>query len=149
MKKIFIAFFLITVFLSARNSFAEVPALSEEELCERINASLGAFPQAADFIPELKVTTDKDGNVAEIEYNISGVFTNIKTLDKETLMKVYNRINTERARMQAERIQKQLEAIRASRNVHRPPKIYAPPAVPKSPPEPPKVPPTPPDTQRR
>ncbi len=123
-------------------------ALSEKELRERIKVSLEASPEAADFMPELKVTTDKDGNITEIRYNVSGVFMGIETLDKETLVKMYNRINIERVKMRTERIQKQLEVIRSSRNVQAPPRIYMPPASVKPPPEPPKV-PSPPGAPRR
>ena len=126
--------------------------ISEKELRERIKRVLEISPDAADFIPELKITTDKDGNVTEIKYNISGVFTSIETLDKKTLIKMYNRINIERTRIQTERIQRQLEAVRASQNVQRPPKVYTPPAVPRPhrpPPQPPKVPPAPPTPRHR
>ncbi|MGB2705720.1 MAG: hypothetical protein WBC74_02550 [Candidatus Omnitrophota bacterium] len=129
--------------------------ITKDEICERIKHMLEISPEAADFIPKLKIATDKEGNITEIKYNIDGIFKDIKELDKETLIKIHNRINIERTRIQTERIQRQMEAIRASQNVQRPPRVYTPPAVPKPhtpPPQPPKVPsppPTPPAPQRR
>lgn len=129
--------------------------LTEEELRGRIKYMLEISPEAADFIPELKVAIDKDGNITEIEYNIDGIFKDIKDLDKETLIKIHNRINTERVRIQTERIQRQMEAIRASQSVQQPPRVYTPPAPPRPhtpPPQPPRIPqppPAPPAVQRR
>jgi|GEM_PF-2645429 len=173
--KIAVLFLLSAVFLFAHNSFAEsasAPAADEKKsafadlsikaLCDKIKHVLNVFPEVVDFMPELKVKTGTDGNVTDVRYNVSGVFTRIETLDKKTLAGIYDRVNTERVRIQAGRIQKQMDAIRTSRDLRKLPESYNPPDVPKPytlpphlpkvPPKQPKVPtppPTPPVVQRR
>jgi len=145
-------------------------SITEEEICERIKYMIEVSPEASSLIPELKVTLDKNRNATKITYNVDGIAKDLKELDKETLIKIHNRVNNERARIQSERIQKQLEAMRASQRIPSPPpappKIprlpQQPPTVPKPPPQPPtiprppqapptipKPPPTPPQPPRR
>ena len=129
---------------------------SKEDIAQRIKGMLEAVPEAANFIPELKLSLDKDKNIVAIKYKIDGIFKDITEIDKETLIKIHGRISNERVRIQTERIQRQLNAARAAQNVPRPPQVYtpppAPPRVPTPPPTPPKVPtppPAPPRVPRR
>lgn len=115
--------------------------MKEEEIIERIKHMLEISPEALDFIPDLKVVMDKEGYVVSIKYKVSGIFEDINDLDKETLIKIHNRVNNERVRIQTERIQRQLQAITAAQNIPKPPpQVY----IPKQPPRPPQQPPTPP-----
>ena len=137
--------FLTVFFMPAQHSLARekesaLSAISVNELYGRIKNLLMIFPEITDFMPEIKTTTGADGDISEIKYNVSGVFTNLETLDRGSLIKVYKRVNIERARIQGERIQRQLESIRASRHVHTPHKVHMPPETPKIPPAPPKIP---------
>ena len=148
MKKIFILFLTIT-FLFVQASFAEekvgsvktgwrkflgvfkkpflkpekspLERFTKEEILRRIKYMLETSPEIADFIPELK---DID----------------LEKLDKENLMKIHNRINIERIRIQTERMERQLETIRASERIPKPPQDYTAPAMPKTP-RPPSSPP--------
>ena len=128
--------------------------LSKEEITERIRHMLEVTPEAVGFIQRLKVASDENGNVKSIEYETGGVYKNIDTLDKKTLIKIHNRINNERTRIQTERIQRQLQAARAGQNipkqhqVHIPPSIPKPPAPPPAPPKVPTPPPAPPQIPR-
>lgn len=106
--------------------------LSKEEILRRIKYMLETSPEIADFIPELK---DID----------------LEKLDKENLIKIHNRINIERIRIQTERIERQLEATRASERIPKPPQDYTAPAMPQTPrpaPSPPEI-PTPPASPPR
>ena len=124
--------------------------LTKEEIIKRIRFMLEINPEVANFIPELKSTRDDKNNIAIVEYKVDGVFQDIIVLDKETLIRIHNRIASERARIQAERIQKQLEAIRATQNIHKePPALPKVPAAPPAPPKIPKPPPPPPAPHRR
>lgn len=106
--------------------------LTEKEILKRIKYMLETSPEIMDFIPELK----------ELD---------LETLDKGSLIKIHNRINIERIRIQTDRIQKQLEVIRASESIPKPPQEYTAPLIPKtpappqSPPKVPKEPPSPPE----
>ena len=138
-------FFLMTVFLLTAISCAqEEPkkspwdSMTEEGIRERIKRMVQVSPEAVNFIPELKVTFDKDGEVLNITYKVDGVAKDLEGLDKGTLIKLHNRINIERVRIQTERIQRQLNAARASQQVPRPPP--APPKIPKPPQAPPTIP---------
>jgi len=116
--------------------------MSERELRERITHMIETMPEALDFIPALKVTFDKEGNASRVQYDAQGAWRDLETLDKETLIKIYSRLNSERTRLQTERIQRQLESVRAAQNISRLPQPLTPPNVPKipkSPPVPPRV----------
>ncbi|UCD55071.1 MAG: hypothetical protein JSV93_06070 [Candidatus Omnitrophota bacterium] len=110
--------------------------LTEEEILRRIKYMLETSPEIADFIPELK--------------NMD-----LEELDKENLIKIHNRINIERIRIQTEKMQRQLEATRASERIRKLPQDYTAPAVPQtprprsSPPEVPTPPASPPRPSRR
>lgn len=129
--------------------------LSEEELRERIRRLLEISPEIADFIPELKLSRDEEGNIIKVEYEKRGTLKNIEELDKETLIRIHNRVNNERVRIQTERIQQQLQAAQAAQKIPTPPPVHTPPVPPKThtpPPSPPKVPtppPSPPAQHRR
>ncbi len=140
--RIFILFLLIVSFISLQTSLAEervgsvktrwrkflgifkkpflkpeispLEKLTKEEILRRIKYMLETSPEIADFIPELK---DID----------------LEKLDKENLIKIHNRINIERIRIQTERIERQLEAARASERIPKPPQDYTAPAMPKTP----------------
>ncbi len=119
--------------------------MTKEEIIERIKHMLEISPQALDFIPELKVDIDTEGNVTAIRYKAEGIFKDVGELDKKTLIKIHNRINNERVRIQTERIQRQLEAARAGQNIPKPsPQVYVPPKPPQQPPGTQKQPPAPP-----
>ena len=116
--------------------------ISEKELRERITYMIGTMPAVLDFIPELKATTDEEGNASDVRYKIQGVWQDLGTLDKETLIKIHSRLSSERTRLQTERIQRQLESVRAAQNISRQPQIFTPPTapvVPTPPPAPPRV----------
>jgi len=114
---------------------------SAEDIRERITHILGVMPQAANLIKELTLATDEEGKVVGIEYEVDGIFRPLEEIsDKDTLIKLYSRVNNERARIQTERIQKQVQAAaRAAQNIPRPPQIYTPPTIPMPPPPPPRV----------
>lgn len=152
--------FLLACFLSVRAlSAGEKPpegspfeSLSQEEIAQRIKYMLEAVPESAQFIPELKITHDDEGSILDVAYNVDGIFENIEKLDKDVLIRIHNRINNERVRIQNERIQRQLQAQRAGQNIPKPPPpAYIPPSVPKPPSAPPKIPspPAPPAPPRR
>ena len=124
--------------------------MTEEEIRERVKNMVQVSPEAVNFIPELKIAFDKDGQIAKITYEVEGVAKDVKELDKNTLIKLHNRINIERVRIQTERIQRQLNATRASRQIPRPPP--QPPKIPRPPQQPPKIhrpPPAPPPAPPR
>jgi len=163
--------FLLACFLSVQASFSEeklrddspFASLSQEEIAQRIKYMLEVTPESASFIPELKITHDDEGNILDVMYNMNGTFENIEKLDKDILVRLHNRVNNERVRIQNERIQRQLEAIRAAQNIptppppaHTPPFVPRPPhtlpSVPKPPPPVPKapyLPPAPPTAPRK
>ena len=133
-----------------KHSLAEMP---KEEIIERIHQMLKISPEIYDFIPELKAVFDKERNVVSVSYKSEDSFVDLDALDKDTLVKVYIRVNNERIRIQTERIQRQLEAVRASQNIPKtPPQVHIPPRppeVPKPPQSPPKIPAPPPSPKRR
>ena len=120
----------------------KVEDLSPDEIRDRIKSMVESSPEALDYIPELKASFNEDETVNAMSYKKDGISVNMEELDKETLIKVYSRVNRERTRLNAERIQRQLESIRAAQNINR---IYAPPPVPTPPPS---APPTPPRVQK-
>jgi hypothetical protein len=131
-------------------------SFSRNELIRRIEYVLAAFPEGVDIIPELRITRDENKNIAKMEYRISGVFRDIRALDKKLLMKIYSRVNNEFTRIQTERIQDQLRAAGAARRVPKPPpRVYTPPSPPRipappaTPPKVPRVPSPPPAPPRR
>ena len=121
--------------------------LSKEEIAERIKQMLEISPEITSFVPELKVIWDGEGNTTSIEYKAEGTLKELGLVDKETLIKIHNRVSNERARIQAERIQKQLEQVTRASQAAKPPHVYMPPTAPKvpvPPPQPPKPSPSPP-----
>lgn len=99
--------------------------LSERELVEEIKDMLEMTPEIEDYVSELKVKTDRKGNIVRVEYKITGVFRDITGLDKRALLRIHNRINSERIRIQTERIRGQLGG-RGPASIPSPPKTYAP-----------------------
>ena len=138
--------------MKARPSFED---MTNDEIIDRIKYSLEAMPEIMNFIPDLSITKKEDGEVESIQYKQDGVSKDLKDLDKDTLRKLYGRVNSERVRIQTERIQRQLDAIRASQNIPKPPTTYTPPTPPRiptlppSPPKVPNIPKPPPNTSRR
>jgi len=119
--------------------------LSEEELRVRINDMLEAYPEAAEYIPGLKITYSEEGTVENIEFEINGALQALSDMDKEALVQLHHRVARERTRMQTERIQRQLEMIRAAQNISKIQQIQQqPPKPPVLPPQPPKIPTPPP-----
>lgn len=119
--------------------------MTEEEIRERIKNMIEISPEVVNFIPGLKVTFDEDGEILKITYEVEGLAKDLKELDKEALIRLHNRLNSERVRIQTERIQRQLDASRAAQRVHRtpqppptPPRIHRPPPTPTTPPAPPR-----------
>lgn len=110
--------------------------LSKEEILKRIKDTLETRPEIKGFIPELENT-------------------DLEKLDKEALIKIYNRVNIERVRLGIERMERRMEATKLSEGVPEPPRAYTIPARPvklKPAPSPPKVPtppPSPPQPSRR
>ncbi|MBL7158388.1 MAG: hypothetical protein ISS91_02650 [Candidatus Omnitrophica bacterium] len=124
--------------------------LSEEELRGRIRDMIIAYPEAASFIPGLKIAYDKEGAIEHIELETAGERKSLNDMDKEALLSVHKRVARERTRLQMERIQRQLNAVRAVQNIPKPPP--QPPKLPTLPPQPPKIPtppPRPPSPTRR
>ncbi|MEE9500035.1 MAG: hypothetical protein V3V42_01940 [Candidatus Omnitrophota bacterium] len=110
--------------------------LTTEEILKRIKHMLETWPEIKGFIPELENT-------------------DLEKLDKEALIKIYNRVNIERVRLGIERMERRMEATKLSEGVPEPPRAYTIPARPvklKPAPSPPKVPtppPSPPQPSRR
>ena len=125
--------------------------MTEEEIRERVRNMVQGSPEVVNFIPELKVAFDKDGQIVKITYEVEGVTKDVKELDKDTLIKLHNRINIERVRIQTERIQRQLDQARAAQRAQQIPKPPpVPPRVPApAPPQPPKIHRPPPAPPRR
>lgn len=116
----------------------KVEDMSPDEIRDRIKTVVESSQEALDYIPELKASFNKDETVNVLSYKRDGIFVSIEELDKETLVKIYVRVNRERTRLNAERIQRQLESVRAAQNISR---IQTPPTAPSTPPSPPPAPP--------
>jgi len=165
MKNFFCLLFFGVFILFTQNVYAEAPEFTEDDIIERITIIVESIPETVSYIPELKTTFGEDRKILQLEYEIEGIFKNITELDKETLLKIYSRLNNERTRLQTERLMRQLESIRAAQEaVNRtrtigpgsapvtPPVPVTPPKVPPVPPAPvtqPKVPPVPPAPPKR
>ena len=110
--------------------------LTKEEILRKIKYMLETWPEMKGFIPELENT-------------------DLEKLDKEALIKIYNRVNIERVRLGIERMERRMKATKPSEGVPELPRTYTLPAGPKIPkpaPTPPKVPtppPSPPQPSRR
>ena len=124
--------------------------LDKQGLIEKIKYMLDINMEIPDFIPELRVKRDKANEIIKIEYKIGGIFKNIENLDKEILIKVYNRINNEHIKLQNDRMIKQFESIRQAQEaarvsmmqqaIHAP--VSQPPTTPPQVNQPPKTAPT-------
>lgn len=142
-------FFAGCVFAAEKTKSAK--DLTQGELIERIKFAVGSFPEIANYIPELRITRDAEGNIVKAEYNAMGIFEDLEDLEKDDLVSLYKRVTSERTRLQTLRIQKQLEMVKQAMNAHRAAQSYkAPPRVPSvpkttaPPPSPPKIPVPPP-----
>ena len=144
MKNFFYLLFLSVFILFAQGIYAEAPELTEDEIIERITVIIESIPETVTYIPELKVTLGEGRDIVQLEYETEDISRDIAELDKETLLKIYSRLNNERMRIQAERLRRQLESIKAAQDaVNRTRHIKPPPATPVKPPAPVKPPPVP------
>ena len=89
-------------------SFAQEEKLAKEELIDRIEDMLGLGQELLSFLPELKVSYDEEGSVAEALYNREGAWIALDELDEESLRKLYTRVSSERTRIINERTMRQL-----------------------------------------
>ena len=127
--------------------------ITKEDLVSHIEGRLDTMEEALNLIPGLK----KENNASGMSfYSYNGV--KLKDLDRDTLDKLFSRVQNEGVRIQTERLNKQLEGIRqahqaqvAAQQVSRIPRVIQPPpqppssqaqhqipSVPQPPPEPPK-----------
>ena len=137
-------------------SFVESPHCEEEaavpleewtaeELYEGITGILEIHEEILEYVAELKAVFSEDGEITSLAYKIGEVFKDIKELDKETLLKIYHRIASERIRVMTEKRARQLEVIRMIDRI-RPPEAPSAPKIPAAtPPGPPKLPQLPPE----
>jgi hypothetical protein len=116
---------------------------TREELAESLKGMLENNGEIVNLIPELKARKDADGNVS---YVYRG--TSLEKLDDKTFRKLYQKTQSEAARIRTERLNRQLESIRqaqaaanAAHQASRTPRVVTPP------PQPPRVPQPPPPTQ--
>ena len=157
MKKIFIMILAVTLLASssltacAKDKSQEEAVkksrknLTKEELVTHIKGRLDAVDEILDFISELKRGRDPSGTFS---YTYNGM--RVEELDRETLDKLFLRVQNEGSRIQAERLNKQLENIsqaqRAQMAVQQASRV---PKVVQPPPQPPRVPSTPPQAQNQ
>lgn len=114
--------------------------MTKEELLVHIKERLRVTEEIADFIPGLKKEKDPAG---ALYYTYNGI--RIDDLDRDTLDKLFGRIQTESVRINTERINKQLESIRQAQQAQQAAQQAARiPAVVQVPPQPPKIPQAPP-----
>jgi len=121
-----------------------VKDMTDTEIIARIRVMLDTVPEIADVMPNLKIKLDKDDNLVDVKYVLSGRDKDLEELDRQTLMGLHNRINNERIRIQTEQIEDQMNAIRAAQNIPRPvPTVpsQTPSAPPSTPTPPPSAPP--------
>ncbi|MGB2629850.1 MAG: hypothetical protein WBD24_04655 [Candidatus Omnitrophota bacterium] len=134
------------------------PMLPKAKMLENIERRLKVYPQIIDIIPSLSRGEDtEEGEPRYYHASSEGVLVDLKDLDKDTLYKLFVRVNHEATRIHTERlvrqIQQQEQLMRSIRSIPRPPQQpVQPPSPPPEPPKvytPPKPPPLPPQPQRR
>jgi hypothetical protein len=133
---------------------------TKEEMVDTIKRRLQVFKEVVDLIPGLSRRQVKGEDAVEYYYTpSSGVTLRLEQLDRDTLYKLYVKVNQEATRMHTERLLKQIrqqEQLMRLQNLQRmqqgPPK---PPAEPPKPPQvytppkgPPALPPKPPAERR-
>jgi len=158
MRKIKIAVLIISLLaLSAPSVFSAekkneaaktVPEkeLTKTDLIEHIKGNLDHIQEILNFIPGLKKEVDPTGSAI---YTYQGG--KIEDLDREQLIKLYSRINSEAVRIRTEKLNRQLESIMRANELTRqanqsariptpplappqPPVLYVPPQPPSPPP---------------
>ena len=116
----------------------EIPP--KEEMIDTMRRRLRVFPGIVDMIPALSRSKEVVGERIEYYYISSdGITLRLEEVDKETLYKLYVRVNQEATRMHTERLLRQIrqqEQLRRLQNLQR---MQTQPARPPSPPQTPKV----------
>jgi hypothetical protein len=128
----------------------EIPP--KEEMIDTMRRRLRVFPGIVDMIPALSRSKEVVGERIEYYYiSPDGITLRLEEVDKETLYKLYVRVNQEATRMHTERLLRQIrqqEQLRRLQDLQRmqtqparppslppqPPKVYTPPKGPPAPP---------------
>ena len=142
------------------------PELSSDEMVKIIERRLKSYPQIVNFIPGLEIRQSQAGE-KEIYYtDKGGIALKPGQLEKESLLRLFGRVNNEAAKINTERIIRQIQQQEELRRQiqqgiprqppPQPPQVYTPPPQPPQvytpPPQPPRVqtpPPLPPRLPRR
>lgn len=131
----------------------EIP-ISIEDMLKVINKRLEIYSEIVFMIPDLVVRENEDGNKRYYFAPEGQIAQKIEDLDKETLHKLFVRINNEATRINTQRLMRQLQqqemVMRQMQGAiqqppqppPQPPRVYSPP-VQQPPPQPPPQPPQP------
>jgi hypothetical protein len=130
----------------------------KEEMVDTIKRRLHVFSEIVNIIPGLSASEKTEAGVIEYYYRTpDGVTMELEELDKDTLYRLYVKVNQEATRIHTERLLRQIrqqEQLQRLQNLQRmqqgPPRPPAePPKAPKvyTPPKPPSLPPKPPPTR--
>ncbi len=153
----------------AKSAEEKRPELSRDQMVKIIERRLKSYPQIVLIIPGLEVRQSQEGKEETYYTDKGGIALKLEQLEKESLLRLFGRVNNEATKINTERIirqiQQQEQLMRQiqqgiPRQPQQPPRVFTPPPQPPQvftppqqlPQQPPRIqtpPPAPPAPSRR